>query len=114
MPVGIASPQTSSHKAMGTRFVPRSSAAIVVRGGRFHRQGHQPEVFVDRDLIPDARVAIYGPRAVFPGLLAQLAGPRDGVKIPKFFPRPYIEGANPALGVVVRRPSPPLLHVGAA
>src|SRR5579863_1735387 len=113
MPLAHAGLQIDADQAFGKQVVAWPVPAIVVRCRRFHRQVHQSEVFIDGDLIPDAGVAVDGPGAVFPSLIAELAGPRDGVKLQKFFASPYIKGANQALGVVVSSYGRTLLHGGA-
>src|SRR6185436_17888241 len=58
-------------------------------------------LLVDRDLRPDAGVAIHRPRIPFPGVVAEVVGPWNRVERPEQLAGADVEGANEPLGVVV-------------
>src|SRR6185295_9651438 len=59
-------------------------------------------ILVGGDLVPDADVAVDRPRLLLPGLVAGLAGTRNGVEGPQLPAGADVEAADQPLGVVVR------------
>ena len=74
-------------------------AAVIIAGGRFHRQIDQPELFVYRDLRPNAGVAGVFRRSVHPSVVARLALHRDGMEDPEPLAGADIEAAHVAFVV---------------
>ena len=72
-------------------------AAVVVAGRQLDRQIRHPQFFVDRDLPPDAGVAGVRPRVVHPGVVAELARPRNRVEDPQPLAGLDVEPADVAL-----------------
>ncbi len=101
VPLALAGLQIDADQAFAEQVVAGTLAAVVVRGRDFDRQIDQAEFFVDGHLGPDAGVAVGGPGAVLPGVVAELARARDGVEGPEQLAGAGVEGANQALGVVV-------------
>ena len=69
--------------ALRKEVVPRAVPAIVVVRPRFDRQVHESKLGVGAERGPHSGVARVLPRSVLPGLVAELAGPGDGVEGPQ-------------------------------
>src|ERR1041384_1801335 len=93
VPLPLTGLQIDRDEAFAEQVVAGPVAAVVVRGRRFHRQIHEPEVLVDAGLRPDTDVAVARPRVVLPCLGAELSGSRDRVERPEKLPAARIEGA---------------------
>src|SRR6516164_10103199 len=102
VPLALAGLQIDADDALGEEVVTGTMAAVVIGSRRFDRQIHEAEFLVDRDLCPDAVVAIGSPRVSFPRIAAELAGARNGVERPEQLTASDIERADQALRVVVR------------
>ena len=83
---------------------------VIVRRGRFYREVHQAEFFVDGDLCPDPHIAVGRPGAILPGFVAKLSRSGNRIKSPKLFAGPHVESAHQTLGVVVGLDRRALLH----
>src|SRR5438093_8508996 len=88
--------------ALGEEVVAGTQAAVEIGAGRLNRQVREPEILVDRDLIPDARVARDGPRLLLPRVVPELARPRNRVERPQPAAGADVEAAHAPLRVVVR------------
>src|SRR6476620_10011400 len=84
--------------------------ALPVERRSLPRQVDQPQILVDSDLRPHAGVRVDVPRTVFPGIVAELARPRNGVEGPDQSTGSHIEGAYQSLRVVVCDGGLALLH----
>src|SRR5207244_9216121 len=102
VPLPLARLEIDADETLGEEIVAGTMTAVEVRRGRFDRQVHEAEIFVDGDLRPDADVAVDRPRLVVPRVVAELARPRNGVERPQQFARAHVERADETLGVVVR------------
>src|SRR6266446_9372774 len=67
---------------------------------------------IDRHMRPHAGVAVLRPGIVLPGLVAELAGPRNRIPTPQLFAGANVPGTHDALGVVVSRYGRPFPHGG--
>ena len=99
MPDALSRFEIDRHQTLAKQSVAVAMAAEVVAGWRLDRQVGDAELFVDRDLGPHARVAGVGPRVVEPGVVAELAGPWNGVEGPQALARARVESANIAFDV---------------
>ena len=77
VPLALAGLQIDADEALGEQVVARPMAAVVVGRRRFDRQVDEPQLFVHRDLRPDADVAVDGPGLVLPRVVAELARLRE-------------------------------------
>ena len=102
MPLPLAGLVVDRDDALGEQVVAGTEAAVEVRARRLDRQVREPELLVDRHLIPDADVAVDRPRIVQPGVVAELAGPRNRVERPQPLAGAHVEAADQPFGVVVR------------
>ena len=84
------------------RLFPGRWPPIVVAGAVFGREVHAIELFVDRDGRPVAGVARVRPRVVFPRVVAELAGLRNGVEDPQALAGAHVVAANVSLDVFFR------------
>ena len=110
VPLALAGLQVHGHQAFAVEVVAGALAAVVVGRRRLDRQVDQAQFLVDGDLRPHAGVAVDGPRAVLPGVVAELARPRDRVEGPLQLAGLDVEGARETLGVVVGLDGHALLH----
>ena len=108
VPLPLAGLEIDGDKAFGKEVVTWPVAAVVIGCGCLDRQVHEPELFVDADLCPDADVAIDGPGVVLPRLMAVFARIRNRVEPPDLFASPHVERAHEPFRVVVRRDRGPL------
>src|SRR5262249_19075925 len=88
-------------------------AAVVVRRRIFDGEVDEPGFLIDRNLRPDASVAVDRPRFVLPRVVAELAGTWNGVERPEQLAGPDVERAHETLGVVGRRAGHAFLERGA-
>ena len=102
VPLPLAGPQIDGNEAFGKQVVAGTVAAVEVGRRRLNRQIHEAEFLVGGDLGPHARVAVHGPRVVFPRVVAEFTGPRNRVERPEQLAGARVEGADQPLGVVVR------------
>ena len=102
VPLALAGLQVDGDDAFGEEVVAGTMAAVEIGGGRLDRQVRETELFVDRNLIPDADVAVDRPRIVQPRVVAEFAGPRNRVERPQPLAGAHVEGLDEPLGVVVR------------
>src|SRR5215469_18948291 len=102
IPFALARFQIDTDQALAEQIIPGTFAAIIIRGWRFDRHINVPKLRIDGDLRPDAGVAIYVGRSVFPGVVTELAFFRDRMKSPKKFAGLDVEGTHQPLGIVVR------------
>src|SRR5437879_2985132 len=93
VPFALPCFQIDAHQTLGKKIVARPVPAVPIRRRRLHRQVDQAQILVDRELSPDTGVAVDSPRAVLPGLAAELAGLRNRVEGPQAPAGPHIEGA---------------------
>src|SRR5438094_4683877 len=94
IPFPLSGFQIDADEALRKEIVARPMSAVVIRRGSFDRQVHQPEIFVDRDLGPDARVAVDRPRFVLPRLATRLAWFGNRVELPNLPAGPHVERTN--------------------
>src|SRR5215203_1746856 len=99
VPLADTGLQVHRDDAFGKQIIARTIAAVFVDGRRFDREVRQTGDRVDRNLGPDTGVAAPFPRAVFPGVVAELAGPRNRVEAPDLLAGLHVEGADQPLGV---------------
>ena len=83
VPLALAGLQIDADEAVAEQVVAGTMAAVEIRCRILDRQIHEAELFVDRDLRPDAGVAVDRPRFLFPRVVAELAGPRNRVERPQ-------------------------------
>ena len=113
MPLPLSCSQIDANEALGKQVVPGAVAAVVIRGGRLHRQVDQAQILIDRDLRPHAGVAVDRPRISLPRVVAELTGQRDGVERPQQLSGAHIERAHKAFRVVVGADGCPFAERGA-
>ena len=94
--------RSTATRLSANRLLPGPVSAVEVGGRRLDRQVREAELLVDGHLIPDADVAVVRPRVLFPRVVAELAGSRNGVERPEPLARADVEGLHEALRVVVR------------
>ena len=82
MPFPLPGPEIDADEALGEQVAPGPMAAVVVARRRLDRQIRQAEIFVDRDLRPDAGVAVLIPRVVHPRVVAEFSRHRNRVEDP--------------------------------
>ena len=99
MPQTFACPELDGDDAFAEQVVAGPIPAVIVAGRHLDRQVRDPELFIDGDLRPDARVARVGGGLVLPCVRAELAGARDGVEGPEPLARPHVEAADVSLDV---------------
>jgi hypothetical protein len=99
VPAPLAGTKIDRDQALGEQVVPRTVTAVVIASRQFDRHVDQAELFVDAHLRPDTGIASVRPRIVQPRVVAELAGPRDGVENPEAFAGANVEAANVALDV---------------
>src|SRR5262250_2035231 len=109
VPLLLARLQVDADDALAVQVVAGTMTPIEVRCRRLDRQVNQPQLFIDRDAGPHARVAVDRPRFLLPGFTAGLARPRHRLERPEQLPRPPVESAKHAYRVVVRSRRPPFL-----
>ena len=101
VPLPLAGLQIDRDDALAEQVVAGPMTAIVVAGRRLDRQIRHPQFFIDGDLSPDAGVAGVRPRIVQPGIVAELARPRNRVEDPQPLARLDVESADVALFVAL-------------
>src|SRR5471032_882036 len=99
MPLALSGLQVDADQAFAKEVVAGAMAAIIIAGGGFNGKIHQAELFVHRDLAPDAGVAGILGRALLPGVVAELAFLGDGVEDPQALAGADVESAHVALVV---------------
>ena len=101
VPLARSGTQVDAHQGLAEEVVSRPVAPVeVVRRG-LHREVDQPQLLVDRDLRPHARVAVLGRGAVQPRVVAELARRGDRVKDPEALARAHVERPYVSLVVLV-------------
>ena len=101
VPFALAGFQVDAHQAVAEQVVARTMTAVQVRRGIFNRQIHEPELLVDGNLRPDARVAVDRPRFLLPGIVAEVARLGNRVERPQQLAALRVPRAHQPLGVVV-------------
>src|SRR6185503_15342278 len=101
VPLALAGLQVDAHEAVAEEVVARTVPAVQVRGRILDRQIHEPRLLIDRNLRPDAGVAVDRPRFFFPRLGAELAGTWNRVERPEQFAALRVPRAHEAFRVVV-------------
>src|SRR5438128_2040868 len=99
MPQTFACPELDGDDAFAEQVVAGPITAVIVAGRHLDRQVRDPELLIDGDLRPDARVARVGGGLVLPCVRAELAGARDGMKDPEPLAGPHVEAADVPLDV---------------
>ena len=102
VPLALAGPQVDADDAFREQVVARPMTAVVVRRRGLDRQVDETEILVDRNLRPDAVVAVDRPRVLLPRVVAEIAGQRNRVEGPQQLAGADVEPAHQPLGVVVR------------
>ncbi len=97
VPDPLAGFQVERDQAFGEQVVARTMTAEEIVGGCLHRQIDDAELLVDAHLAPHADVAGVGPRVVQPGVIAEFAGPRNGVEDPHLLAGADVEAAHESL-----------------
>src|SRR6185503_4152250 len=110
VPLALTGLEINRNQALAVQVVSRALAAVVVRRGRFNRKIDETELFVHSDLRPHAGVAVDGPRAIQPRVVAELSGTWNRVERPQHLAGAYVIRAHESLGVVVRRDRHAFLH----
>ncbi len=107
VPDALAGLQIDGDEAFAEQIVAGTMSAEIVAGWNFNGQVGDAELLVDGDLRPHAGVAGVGPRIFQPGVVAELTGPRDGVKRPEAFPGARVVAAHVPfrVGLAARRRS---------
>src|SRR5579862_6307668 len=80
VPLALARFQIDADQAVAKEIVSGAMTTVLIGGGIFDGQVDEAHFFVDRNLRPDAGVAVGRPRFVFPGVVAELARARDRVE----------------------------------
>ena len=99
VPAALSCLDIERDQALAKEAVARTMAAVVVARRQLHRHVDEAELFIRGHLRPHTRIAGVGPRIVQPRVVAELAGPRDGVKDPQPPAGPHIEAPHVALDV---------------
>ena len=87
MPQSFARLQIERDQALPKQTVAGAMATVVIAGRQLDWQINDAELFVNRNLSPDARVTGVRPRVALPCFVSDLAGPRDGVENPEALAR---------------------------
>ena len=101
MPFTLAGLEIDADQAVGKEIIAGAMASVKIGTRRFDGQVGKAKVFVYRHLGPHTGVAVDGPGFIEPAVIAEFAGPRNGVELPKLFAGMDIEGKNHAFGGVV-------------
>ena len=96
VPEPLAGLHVERDEALGEEIGARALTAVPVVGRRGQRQVDVPELFVAAHRAPDVGVSGVRPRIVQPGLVADLAGPRDGAERPQLLAGPHVVAADVA------------------
>ena len=99
VPLALAGLQIDGDKALAEEAIPRAVAAVVVARRQFHRQVDETQIFVHRNLSPDAGVSRVGPGFLLPGVIAVLTSNGNGVEDPEALAGAHVESADVALHV---------------
>ena len=83
-----------THEAIGEEVVAEVGPPVEITGWHFHRNIDIAEFEISAERGPGTGVAAILPGIVFPGLIADLAGPGDGLKGPVLLAGANIETAN--------------------
>ena len=102
VPLPHSGAQVHTHQTLTIQIVSRSVPAVVVAGWRFHRQIHQAEFFINRDLCPHTGITGLVGGTIQPRVVAELALAWNGVKGPQPFSGAHVESTNVALVVAKR------------
>src|SRR5439155_1362755 len=87
MPQSFARLQIERDQTLAEQTVAGAMATVVIAGRQLDWQINDAELFVNRNLSPDARVTGVRPRVALPCFVSDLAGPRDGVENPEALAR---------------------------
>ena len=101
MPLPLSGFQIDADQTLAEQIVARPVAAVKIARRRFDWQVNQPELLVDGDLGPYARVAGVFGGAVQPGIVAELAFLRDGVEDPESLAGAHVKPSHIALVVAL-------------
>ena len=99
VPLPLAGLDVERDEALVEQRVARPVAAVVVARRHFDRHVDQAELEVRAHLRPRAGVAVLQRRFILPGVVAKLAGLRDGVEDPQPLAGLHVEAAHVALRV---------------
>ena len=94
MPFADTGLYVDSHDAFAKQTVARAMAAVIVAGRKFYGKVGKAQLFIDADLRPDAGIAGVFSRIFEPGVVAEFAGPGNGVEDPEALSRAYVEAAH--------------------
>src|SRR6516164_8286968 len=94
MPLPLTRFQVHGYEAFGKEIVARPVASVHIQRRRLYRKINEPRFGIRRDLSPHSSVAGPFPRSVFPRVIAELAGIRDGIESPDLPAGPNIERAH--------------------
>src|SRR5439155_25591183 len=94
VPFACSCLQVDRNEALAEQAAAGAMASVVVASRHLNRQVRQPEIFVNGDLPPYARIPGVDPRVLFPCVVAELAELRDGVEDPEALAGPDIEAAD--------------------
>src|SRR4029077_9373874 len=94
VPLALAGLQVHGDEALAEESVAGTIASVVIAGWQLYGQIDKPQVFVNGDLCPYARVARVGQGVLTPRVGSIFTGEGDGVKNPEPLAGSHIESAH--------------------
>src|SRR5580704_5504117 len=94
MPLTLAGLKIDTNQGLAKQIVPRPVPTVEIACRGFDREIHKPELFVNADLRPHARIAGVFGGAIQPRVIAELAFFGNGMEYPKALARPNVESAD--------------------